>query len=192
MIHAAVRPRARLRSVARHPVLQCLTVVAALACPMVAAQQRGPSPPVLEDALVPGTTGPYVAAVRHFNPRLDDEEAYLAATFVIESGHRQGLDTRFALAAMVEDGLLARIEARPEGLRIGTRAAAGVLDALACDLGDRVERLARGGKASDATLRKALFERATQKLFRGPGSELKAADYVDRVMKRYAQLRGEK
>lgn len=155
-----------------------------------------PTPPVLQDALLPGLTPSYTAAVLHFRPDLDEHDAYALATFTIESGHRNGHDTRLVLAMLVEEGLLARVQLEGNLLRIGSESAASVIDLLTLDLIERVERLSKGKKLppptawAPAPVDRALAERATQALFRKDPKNPRALDYVQRVLKLYGQLCG--
>ena len=165
-------------------------VLTALLCLSLQAVGDPALPPVPQDALSPGLTPSYTAAIQHFRPDLDQHDAYTLATFIIESGHRNGHDTRLVLAILVEEGLLARVQLQGNLLRIGNESAAGAIDLLTLDLIERVERLQKDKKQVVPAVDRALAERATQALFRKDAKNPRALDYVPRVLKLYQQLCG--
>jgi len=154
------------------PLLGSLIVLVLTAGACVAQPPEGPTS-------APDLTKVYAAGLRGFNKKLTSAVSEQLAVIIISSARKHKIDARLLVAVLVEDGLIARARGTGDQLKLGTKLAADLVDALAEELQERLTRLSAGEKIEPETLRKALAEHAPRE-----------KGYSDRVLRLYSNLVG--
>jgi hypothetical protein len=122
----------------------------------------------------------YAAALRYFQPALEEKRASELAERVVTASQRAGLDARLVIAVLVADGALAD----PKADRLAGEKADRLVRELVADLKTGLAGTKPGPPGEEA-IRRVLVRRGERQ------DRKHAPAYVARALRLYRQLRGE-